>query len=72
MLSQYAQNLIDEGLQKGRQEEAIAFLLRMMQHRFGLLPKAVYHQVIEADIPLLEKWADRLLGAQSLNEVFAD
>ena len=69
-----------EGLQKGRQEgrkegrkEGEQILLqRMLTRRFGDLPEWAQQQLLKASPKQLEQWADRLLDAPSLLELFND
>ncbi|MBF0626093.1 MAG: DUF4351 domain-containing protein [Magnetococcales bacterium] len=60
------------GIQKGRQEGEIAFLLRLLQRRFGPLPAWVEGQVQAAGPERLALWSERILEVRSLAEVFAD
>ena len=59
-----------EGLTKGRAEGERALFLKMLVLRFGKLPAAAERRVKRASIPALEQWAERLLTAKTLNEVF--
>jgi Putative transposase, YhgA-like/Domain of unknown function (DUF4351) len=47
------------------------FLLRQLTRRFGSLPAAVIERMQQADRRALERWADRILDAISLDDVFA-
>jgi hypothetical protein len=60
-----------EGLQAGRQEGEAAFLLRLLERRFGVLPGWVRERVGAAETGLLEEWGLRVLEVGSLDEVFA-
>jgi hypothetical protein len=46
-------------------------LLRQLTRRFGVLPADVAARVRQAGTPELEDWADRILDATSLDELFA-
>jgi len=69
---------MERGLQQGRQEgrqEGMAqgereLLLRLLGRRFGELPMAVRERVTAAQTPELDRWAEQLLAAASLEEVF--
>jgi len=69
---------LQQGLREGRQEgrqEGIAqgereLLLRLLRLRFGELPAAVRERVAAAQTPELDRWAEQLLAAASLDEVF--
>lgn len=58
-----------EGLAEGRQQLA-ATVQRLLTRRFGELPPAVRERLAQADFEQLEIWADRLLDAAALDEVF--
>jgi hypothetical protein len=47
-------------------------VLRQLQRRFGDLPAALHERLAAAEAEQLERWADRLLSATSLAEVFAE
>lgn len=59
-----------QGRQEGRLEGERILVLRQVQHRFGEVPDAVRQRVQSASRDELEIWADRILDAESLNEVF--
>ena len=63
---------IQEGRQEGQQAGEATFLLRLLQRRFGTLPEGVVRKVRAADPSVLEMWGDRVLDAQTLEEVLAD
>jgi hypothetical protein len=68
-----AQKLTEEALAKGRAEgEArgrAEVVLRQLTLRFGPLPADVAERVRGADVSLLDDYAERLLTAQSLEDV---
>jgi hypothetical protein len=43
---------------------------RLLTQRFGPLPDGVEQRLHAATVQDLERWADRVLDAQSLDEVF--
>ena len=61
----------DEGRQQGRQEGERAVLARLLRRRFGDLPSAISAQLRSASEAELEAWADNVLDATTLEEVFA-
>jgi predicted transposase/invertase (TIGR01784 family) len=63
---------IQKGIQKGRQEGQQGLFLRMLRRKFTRIPPAVVAQIESADMTRLELWGDRLLTADTLDEVFAD
>lgn len=61
-----------EGHREGRQEGEAAVLLRQLLRRFGPLGAATVERVQKASPAELEQWADNILDAGSLAEVFGD
>lgn len=65
---------LEQGLQKGREEGcrdgAAELLARLLEQRFGPLPKTVQRKLKKADLAQLEAWSDAMLQAQSLKQVF--
>ncbi|MBF0135598.1 MAG: DUF4351 domain-containing protein [Magnetococcus sp. DMHC-1] len=59
------------GKLKGRQEGGAAILLRQLRRRFGKLPKQIEEKVKSAEKKSIEKWSDKILDAQSIEEVFS-
>jgi predicted transposase/invertase (TIGR01784 family) len=62
-----AQKLREEGREEGRR----SVLLRQLALRFGTLPAEVVAGVERADGPTLDRWAERVLSAATLDEVLA-
>lgn len=62
---------IQKGVQKGRQEGELNVLLRLLTRRFGPLDAATEQRLQETSSEELERWADNILDAASLDEVFA-
>lgn len=58
-----------EGRQEGRQEGLRTILTRQLQRRFGELPAPALARIAAADSSQLERWADRVLDATSLDDV---
>ena len=56
----------DEGRQEGRQ----VVLERLLRRRFGLLPTGVAERLRRASAGEIEAWADNVLDADTLDEVF--
>ena len=59
-----------EGRQEGWQEGEAASLRRLLQRRFGTLSAVVEERIAAAETGQIEQWLDRLLDAQTLEEVF--
>lgn len=66
-LMSIAERLRKEGEALGR----LTTLLRLLQRRFGELPKSIVRRVQAAKIAELERWTDRVLDAKTLQAVFA-
>jgi hypothetical protein len=60
----------DEAL-RVRQEEAQRMLVRFLTHRFGTLSDDALGRIQQADQATLEHWMDRVLVAQSIDDIFA-
>lgn len=75
---QYQQSWRQEGLEEGRQEGRqegrlegeFSLLLRQLTRRFGPLPDADIARMKRAGLDEMELWADRVLDAASLEDVF--
>lgn len=61
-----------KGIEKGRLEGESIILHRQLTRRFGPLSPEILERLASADAGQLETWADRVLDARSLEEVFAD
>ncbi len=60
----------EEGMQKGRVEGERALLERLLRRRFGLLSPEVASRLGEASVADLETWAENVLEAPTLDDVF--
>ncbi|WP_437674659.1 DUF4351 domain-containing protein [Sorangium sp. So ce131] len=61
---------LDEGRRSGLDEGQRAVLLRQLRVRFGEVPEAARTQVLAASGERLEVWAERILVARTLDELF--
>lgn len=68
MMSQFAQEIERKALLEGEAK----MLLRQLSHRFHPLPDEISDRVYGADPNTLEIWGDRVLEANSLDEVFRE
>ena len=66
----FAQRYRDEGMQLGRQEGERRVLERQLQRRFGALSAENTERLTEASMEDLETWAENVLDAQTLDDVF--
>nr|VFK80306.1 MAG: Putative transposase, YhgA-like [Candidatus Kentron sp. SD] len=87
MMSQFAQDIrrkaLHEGMQQGRREGLLEgeargeakgeakLLLRILPRRFGPLSHEITDRIHGADPNTIESWADRVLDAKSLDDVFS-
>ncbi|PJB42925.1 MAG: hypothetical protein CO105_09820 [Comamonadaceae bacterium CG_4_9_14_3_um_filter_60_33] len=56
--------------QKGEEKGGGLLLRRLLVRRFGALPSEIVAQITAATWVQLERWAERVLDAASLEEVF--
>ena len=67
---------MEEGLAEGRAEGIQAgekrMLLRLLERRFGKVPKAYHTRITAADADTLLFWSERVLFAQRLADVFSE
>lgn len=61
---------LEQGREQGRLEGERATVQRLLTRRFGPLPEAALARLGAADAETLGLWAERLLDAPSLDEVF--
>ena len=54
-----------------REEGRIELLMRQVRLRFGLIPPPVEERIRAADRETLDRWADRILTATTIDELFA-
>jgi hypothetical protein len=66
-----AQKLTEEALARGRAEGKAELVLRLLSLRFGPLSDAVSERVHGAAPGLLDTWAEKVLTASTLDDVFA-
>ena len=61
---------LEKGREEGRRQEAIAMLTRFLTKRFGPLDEVTRERLQKAEVEQIEAWSDRVLDAQSIEEVF--
>jgi flagellar biosynthesis/type III secretory pathway protein FliH len=69
-MKQGLQEGLQEGFQQGISQGEALVLKRLLMRRFGPLPEEVEDKLAQADRSQLESWADRVLDAETLEEVF--
>jgi hypothetical protein len=62
---------VEQGVDQGREQEARALLERLVRRRFGRLPRSASARIRQADRATLERWAEQVLTARSIDDVFA-
>ena len=76
MMSQFARDITktarQEAFQKGMQEGEATLLVRQLSRRFHPLPNEITERIYAADPNAIGMWADRILDARSLDEVFVE
>jgi predicted transposase/invertase (TIGR01784 family) len=60
-----------EGRQEGQQQGRAAVLARLLQLKFGPLSESTQQRLDQADEARLDVWTERILSAQSVDDVFA-
>ncbi|MGB0538505.1 MAG: DUF4351 domain-containing protein [Alloalcanivorax venustensis] len=61
---------VRQGVEQGRLDGERALVLRLIQRRFGEVPPSVHKRLQSARQHQLETWADRVLDADSLDDIF--
>ena len=69
----FSERIRDEGMQQGLQQGEVAVLLRQMERKFGHRLTDVDRRLVEsADIETLLKWSDKILSANSIEEIMQE
>jgi predicted transposase/invertase (TIGR01784 family) len=68
--TRFYQDVFAEGRQEGRLEGEAAMLLHQLERKFHPLPESARQRVAAADADTLLAWGERLLDANSLDEVW--
>ncbi len=61
---------LEQGIERGRAEGERAVLARLLRRRFGGLPPEAAERLRRAPEPELRTWADNVLDAETLDDVF--
>ena len=69
-IQQGKQQGMKEGMEQGRVEGERAVLERLLRRRFGLLSPEVAEKLGQASVADLESWAEKVLEAPTLDDVF--
>jgi hypothetical protein len=66
----YREEGMQQGMQKGMQKGEVAVFLRLMERKFGgRLTEADREQIESADVETLLMWSDKILSANSIEEI---
>ena len=71
-IDRWNREIREEGRQEGRQEGEARVVLRQLRLKFGPLEPALEDRVRSADTERLLDWGERVLTAESLQEVFRE
>ncbi len=69
-MQQGVQQGIRQGVRQGRIEGERAVLERQLQRRFGVLAPQIADRLNQASTAELENWAENVLQAETLDDVF--
>jgi hypothetical protein len=65
----FSERFIQQGRQPGIQQDGARILIRQLTKRFGELPDDKRFKIETADSDTLLQWSERVLTAQTLDEV---
>lgn len=65
----FRQEGIQQGMQQGMQQGEARVLTHQLTRKFGCIPEEMMRKINTADEATLLEWSDRLLTANSLDEV---
>ncbi len=65
-----AQQFIKQGQEQGIQQGEVAFMTRLLKHRFRKIPEAYLARIEQADAETLLLWGEKILEANTLEEIF--
>lgn len=71
-IDRWNRELREEGRREGRQEEGARLVLRQLRLKFGPLDPEFEERVRSADPDRLLEWGERVLTAESLQDIFRD
>lgn len=71
-IDRWNREIREEGREKGRQEGEARVVLRQLRLKFGPLDPEIEARVRSADADRLLGWSERILTAESLQDVFWD
>lgn len=69
IMSGFAERFIRKGIDQGMQHGEAAVLMRLIRCKFGDVPDAARRRIESADTETLLEWSERVLTAESIEEV---
>ena len=69
-VEQWRREYEERGVKQGIRRGEAQLLLRLLTRRFGTLPNEIQQRLDQATTTELEQWADNILDATTLEEVF--
>jgi Domain of unknown function (DUF4351) len=60
------------GIEQGIQQGEVIMLKQLLTRRFGSLPAWAEQRLVQANRQELESWAEQVLEAQRLEDIFTD
>ncbi len=69
-ISSFERKAMEKGVAQGVAQGSLSILLKQLNHRFGELDQAALEKLREASPEQLERWAENVLDARTLEEVF--
>jgi len=63
---------LEKGREEGRKQGEASIFNRLLQLKFKEIPSQFQAKIDEADADTLLRWGERILSAQTLDEIFAD
>ncbi|MCF7969938.1 MAG: DUF2887 domain-containing protein, partial [Methylococcaceae bacterium] len=70
--TRFYQDVFAEGLLEGKQEGEVILLSRLLKRRFGTVNAVILKRLKNATPQQLELWADNILDAASIEDVFIE
>lgn len=69
-MTSFSERYREEGVQEGMQQGELALLKKLLVRRFGTLDEVTLGRLEQANSTQLEQWAENVLDARTLDEVF--
>jgi len=69
-VQQGLQQGLQQGVRQGMQQGEALILRKLLEKRFGTIPKSIQNKIDQADAEMLLRWSERLLSCKTLEEIF--